>query len=210
MWSSTVTSTESPEFIAALTQRAQEGDRGAFDALASRNFGRLFGLATRICGDEQLARDAVQEAFLAAWRHIGTFRGEAAFDTWIYRITINATYRRLRRRREVPLGDELERMQARSEMNVAFRPHGTTAPRPDVELERAEIRDMISDIVQKLSPKYREAFTLRDIEGMNLLEIADATGLSVPAVKTRVHRARLQVRAALTDRWDVAPYGLTA
>jgi RNA polymerase sigma-70 factor (ECF subfamily) len=61
-----------------------------------------------------------------------------------------------------------------------------------------------------LPPKYREAFTLRDLDGMNLREIAEATGLTVPAVKTRVHRARLRVRAALTERWDVAPFGLSA
>ncbi len=199
-----------PEDVTELVRRAREGDRPAFDALASRNFGRLFGLALRICGDEQHARDAVQEALLAAWRHIGTFRGEAAFDTWIYRITINATYRRMRRRREQPLGEELERMQARSDLVTAFRPQGTPAPRPDVDLERAEIRRMIAEIVPTLPPKYREAFTMRDLEGLNLREIADMTGLTVPAVKTRIHRARLRVRAALTDRWDYAPYGLSA
>jgi len=199
-----------PAAAAELVQRAREGDRGAFDALARRNFGRLFGLAIRICGDEQFARDAVQEALLAAWRHIGSFRGEAAFDTWIYRITINATYRRMRRRREQPLGEELERMQARSDLVTAFRPAGTIASRPDVDLERAEVRRMIAEIVPTLPPKYREAFTMRDLEGLNLREIAAATGLTVPAVKTRIHRARLRVRAALTDRCDSLPYGLTA
>jgi RNA polymerase sigma-70 factor (ECF subfamily) len=178
--------------------------------LARRNFGRLFGLAMRICGDEQFARDAVQEAFLSAWRHIGSFRGEAAFDTWIYRITINASHRRMRRRRERPLGEELERLQGSVDMATAFRPMGTTPPRPDAELERAEIRRMIAEILPTLPPKYREAFTLRDLDGMNLREIAEATGLTVPAVKTRVHRARLRVRAALTERWDVAPFGLSA
>ena len=113
-------SVEEPDLdpVADLTRRAREGDRDAFEALARPNFGRLFGLAVRICGDEQFAWDAVQEAMLAAWRHIGSFRGEAAFDTWIYRITINATYRRMRRRREQPLGEELERMQARSDLAI--------------------------------------------------------------------------------------------
>jgi RNA polymerase sigma-70 factor (ECF subfamily) len=204
-------SVEEPDLdpVAGLTRRAREGDRDAFEALARRNFERLFGLAVRICGDEQFARDAVQEAMLAAWRHIGSFRGEAAFDTWIYRITINATYRRMRRRREHPLGEELERMQARSDLATAFRPAGGTASRPDENLERADLRALIAEIIPTLPRKYREAFTMRDLEELNLREIADATGLTVPAVKTRVHRARLRVRAAITERWDVLPYGLT-
>lgn len=115
----------------------------------------------------------------------------------------------MRRRREQPLGEELERMQACSALATAFRHPGATASHPDVNLERAELRAFIAQTIPTLPRKYREAFTMRDLEGLNLREIADATGLTVPAVKTRVHRARLRVRAAIADRWDVLPYGLT-
>jgi|GEM_PF-4466604 len=91
-----------------LLPAAQAGDQQAFAALLSANYSRLFGLSIRMCGDEQVAKDAVQDASLAAWRFLPGFRGNSTFSTWVYRIALNATLRRMRKRRETPVGDSLE------------------------------------------------------------------------------------------------------
>ncbi len=100
-----------------LVALAQQGDRRAYSQLGQRNYSRLFGLAIRMAGDEEVARDSIQDALLAGWRHLPGFRGGSAFSTWIYRITLNATLRRMRKRREVPVGDSLELIQGLSRID---------------------------------------------------------------------------------------------
>ncbi|MCO4769502.1 MAG: RNA polymerase sigma factor [Deltaproteobacteria bacterium] len=183
-----------------LLPLAREGDQKAFGALLEANYPRLFGLSIRMCGDEQLAKDAVQDASLAAWRHLPGFRGGSTFGTWIYRITLNATLRRMRKRREQPVGDSLELIAGLSTVEGPGVTKSEWPVRADDALERQQIRRSVMRALETLPPKYSEIFRLRDVRGMSLREISEATGLSIPAVKTRVHRARKRMRVALGGR----------
>jgi RNA polymerase sigma-70 factor, ECF subfamily len=189
-----------------LVALAREGDRRAYSQLGERNYGRLFGLAIRMAGDEEVARDSLQDALLAGWRHLPGFRGGSAFSTWIYRITLNATLRRMRKRREVPVGDSLELIQGFSTIESPAMSSGDWPVQADDALERQQIRLMVQAAVETLPPKYGEIFQLRDVRGLSLREISDVTGLTIPAVKTRVHRARRRMRDAL-GRQNREEYG---
>lgn len=185
---------------AELLPAAMGGDRRAFTELLEANLPRLHGLAMRMSGDEQIAHDALQDASLAAWRHLPGFRGNSAFSTWIYRITVNATLRRMRKRREHPVGDSLELIAGMSRVEGPAVSETEWPLQADDVLERQQIRRSVLDAMETLPPKYNEMFELRDLRGLSLQEIADVTGLSIPAVKTRVHRARRQMRQAMTGR----------
>jgi len=180
-----------------LVALARTGDRRAFSELADRNYGRLYGLAIRMSGDEQVTRDAIQDALLAAWRHLPGFRGGSAFSTWIYRITLNATLRRMRKRREVAVGDSLELIQGLSRIDSPAMSTGEWPVQADDALDRQQIRACVMAAAATLPEKYSEIFRLRDVRGLSLREISDVTGLTIPAVKTRVHRARQRMRDAL-------------
>jgi RNA polymerase sigma-70 factor (ECF subfamily) len=135
-----------------------------------------------VLGDEADAEDATQDAFVHAWRSLAAFRSDAAFSTWMYRIVTNRclNLRRARRRTE-PLPASRE----------------APASRPDRIVEaRWQVEDLKVAIAD-LSPEQRAAFVLRELEGLSYQEIADALELSVPAVKSRLHRARLEVLAAM-------------
>lgn len=185
---------------ASLLPAAMAGDGAAFSKLLEANRPRLQGLALRMSGDEQVAHDALQDASLAAWRHLPGFQGKSAFSTWIYRITVNATLRRMRKRREHPVGDSLELIAGLSQVEGPAVTETEWPLRADDAIERKQIRGSVLAALATLPPKYNEMFRLRDLRGLSLQEIADVTGLSIPAVKTRVHRARRHMRQAMTGR----------
>jgi RNA polymerase sigma-70 factor (ECF subfamily) len=175
---------------AELVGAAQGGDRQAFDELVRRTFVDTFTLARRLTGNEEDARDVVQEAYLRAWKGIGKFRGEAAFSTWLYRITANAaasSLQRGRRHRAEPFADDFEPIDTAAEQMVS---QGA---------ESAETLDHIAAALDDLPAKLRSVVVLKDVYGLSHEAIADELGISVSAAKVRLHRARRKLRDVLYD-----------
>jgi RNA polymerase sigma-70 factor (ECF subfamily) len=175
---------------AELIAAAERGEREAFDELVRRTFVDTFTLARRLTGNEEDARDVVQEAYLRAWRAIGKFRGEAAFSTWMYRITANAAASHMRKRsrqRTESIDEILEPVDVRPEAQ------------PASAAESAETLDRISVALDDLPPKLRVMVVLKDVYGLPHETIAEELGITVPAAKVRLHRARRKLRDMLYE-----------
>lgn len=177
-----------PELVTA----AQQGDQAAFGALVEKYQAMAYSLAFRMLGDSEDAADAVQDAFLNAWRALGSFQGQSAFSTWLYRLTSNACIdflRRAKRRAAVSMTVTDEDEDA---------PHETEVPderwSPERELERSEAHRAIHAGLAALSAEHREVLVLRELEGLSYQEIAQALGLEEGTVKSRIARARLALR----------------
>src|SRR5690349_10231807 len=184
----------SPE--AALVERLRRGDGAAFEELLRAHTGRLLVVARRLLGNEEDARDAVQDAFLSAFRSIDRFDGQAALGTWLHRIAVNAALTKLRSRRrhpEKPIDDLLPTFL---EDGHQARP-ARDWPEPFAALEREETRASVRRHIQELPDDYRTVLLLRDIEGLDTEEAARLLGLTAGAVKTRLHRARQALRTLL-------------
>ena len=187
----------------ALIKAAQHGDLNAFNALILRYQNLLFGIALRMLNDEDVASDAVQEALISAFSKLNSFRG-GSLRSWLARVTVNACYdemRRKRRQREVPMeqfnmdGEEVE------DMSWMIDP----AARPEEQYESFELESAIQRSLSQLTPAYREALILVDIEGLSYEEASIAARVPVGTVKSRLARARLQMRSNLQGYQDILP-----
>jgi RNA polymerase sigma-70 factor (ECF subfamily) len=179
-----------------LVSRLQRGDDLAYEQLVRAYGGRLLGVARRILHREEDARDAVQDAFVSAFRAVGTFDGGSRLITWLHRITVNASLmklRRARRRPEVALEELLPVFDADGQHADVVRDwdHGERA------VLRGEARSQVRACIERLPIGYRSVLVLRDVEEMSTEETARALGLAEGAVKTRLHRARQALRALL-------------
>ena len=175
---------------AELIGAAKGGDREAFDELVRRTFVDTFTLARRLTGNEEDARDVVQESYLRAWKAIGKFRGEAAFSTWLYRITANTSsthVQRRRRQRAEPFAEGFEPADRTAEEQVS---QGA---------ESAEALERISAALDELPAKLRTVVVLKDVYGLPHDAIADELGITVSAAKVRLHRARRKLRDTLYE-----------
>lgn len=181
----------------ALLARAQAGDTVAFEQLVERHRTQVFSLASRMLNSPEDAAEVTQEAFLAAYRHLPEFRGDSAFGSWVYRIAANFSLMRLRHRRvtseiESPL--ESPHFNERGSLIDTVADWGRNAEGQTLD---AELREAITQATEGLPPEYRQVFVLRDLEGLSYDEIATLTETSLPAVKSRLHRARLALREAI-------------
>jgi RNA polymerase sigma-70 factor (ECF subfamily) len=177
-----------------LVQRAREGDRDAFRVLVERHQRASFALAMGMLRHEADARDALQEAFLKAFRNLGHFHGDAAFSTWLYRIVTNACIDRRRRRKVTVEADDATIGAVDSSPTLAVVPRN-----PQRELERARLGERIQEALAKLPDYHRDTVVLREIEGLSYAEIAEATGVSIGTVMSRLFHARQKLQAALAD-----------
>ena len=176
----------------ALVARAQAGDREAFEQLVRRHADRVYAVARRLGLPRDAAEEVTQEAFLRAWRGIGSFRGDARFFTWLYRIAANEAKRRLER--------EPPRTLVRSlDDDVAVQPQDVREE-PYARVAHTELRQALAAAVLALPHKYRAPLILRDVEGLSTADAAAVLGLSEAALKSRLHRARAAVRRALQER----------
>lgn len=185
-----------------LVDRLRAGDEEAFETLVRIHAGRLLAVARRFLGSEEEARDAVQDAFLSAYRSLDRFEEEARLSTWLHRIVVNGALMRLRSRRrrpEEPIEKLLPRFDAGG-MSVEF-PREWKAPAQRL-LERKETRSIVRDNIEKLPDGYRAVLLLRDIEERDTEETARLLGLTAGAVKVRLHRARLALRTLLAAIFD--------
>jgi RNA polymerase sigma-70 factor (ECF subfamily) len=176
---------------AALVARAQMGDMDAFEELVMTYADRLFAVLLRMLGDRSEAEDVAQEVMLRAWRGIGGFRGNSSFFTWLYRIAINEANRSLQKTARRPLTVPVE--TGTRQIPADGREE------PSRQAEQRELRAVLAGALAGLPPDYRAALVLRDIEGLSTREAADIAGVGQAAFKSRLHQARLRVRAAVGD-----------
>ena len=180
----------------ALVARAREGDLAAFNELVNSYSRKILRLAKHITQNDEDAEDVLQETFLKAFEHLGDFQGQSKFYTWIVRIAVNESLMKLRKRksdRSVPLDEPVDTGE-----DTVVREIAVWDENPEQQYSREELGQILDEAVQGLRPAFRTVFVLRDIEELSTEETAEALGISVPAVKSRLLRARLQLREKLT------------
>lgn len=168
-----------------LVKRAKDGDFNAFDELITRYETKVYNLAYKMLGSQEDAKDVLQETFISAFKALDNFKEKSSFSTWIYRIATNASLMKLR---------------AKDSQVVSLNNQPTTIETIDWSeslsdtLDRAELKKVLDDAISSLPELYRVVFVLRDIEGLSNYETAKVLGISIGAVKSRLHRARLYLR----------------
>ncbi|MGD0214829.1 MAG: sigma-70 family RNA polymerase sigma factor [Terriglobales bacterium] len=178
-----------------LVRRAKRGDDSAFEELVRRYDRNVFRIAQHITQNREDAEDVVQEAFLKAYGNLSKFQEQSKFYTWLVRIAVNEALMKLRRRkpeRTVSLDEDVK-----TEDDSLPREVADWSPNPEQMYNQAELRDILTRTIQGLPQGFRTVFVLRDVEGLSTEETADALELSIPAVKSRLLRARLQLRERL-------------
>lgn len=181
----------------ALVERVLAGDRRAFEPLVRRHERRVYRVTLAVLGNTEDAEEAMQDAFVKAYRHLDQFRKESKFTTWLTRIAINeALQKKMSRRENVPLEEARE-----SEMLLPRRDDPWRAD-PEKLYGKQEMKRLVESAIESLDGIYRQAFVLRDVENMSAQEAAEAAGIAVAAMKSRVLRARLMVREALAAKLE--------
>lgn len=181
---------------AAVVAQARLGNASAFNELLRRYERKIFRLALHITQNREDAEDVLQESFLKAYEHLDQFQGQSKFYTWIVRIAVNQALMKLRKRksdRSVSLDETIDT----GEDNIG-REIAAWDENPEQKYSRDELNRILTSAIDGLTPIYRAVFVLRDIDGLSTEEAAEALELSVPAVKSRLLRARLQLREKLT------------
>jgi len=181
-----------------LLTRAQAGDMSAFEALVGRHEEKVYGLALRMTRSEADAAEIAQDTFLSAYQHLSEFRGEAAFGSWVHRIAANNALMRLRRQKVVDIvSDDVAGPEFTERGSLAEAPESDWSKRADDKIIEDELGRAIQAATDALPEGYREVFLLKDVEGLSYEEISEMVGISIPAVKSRLHRARLALREAI-------------
>jgi RNA polymerase sigma-70 factor, ECF subfamily len=185
---------------ADLVEALRREDPDAAERLVERYGDRVYRLAMRITGLKEDAEEAAQDALWTIARKVNMFKGESAFGSWIYRITANAAYQKLRTRKqksaEIALDDVLPSLD---DDGRHFEPMDDWSNRVDERALQGELRQVLQEAIDGLPPDYRTALVMHDVEGLSNPDIAETLGISLPAVKSRVHRSRLYVRKKLAE-----------
>jgi len=183
----------------ALVAQAKAGDQNAFAELVNRYERKIYRLAKNITRNDEDAEDVLQDAFLKAYTHLDNFKGDSKFYTWIVRIAVNEALMRLRKRktdRSVPLDEPVDLGEETVQREIAV-----WEDNPEQQYSQEEWRKILDEAVESLKPDFRTVFVLRDIEELSTEETAETLGISVPAVKSRLLRARLALRERLTRQF---------
>src|SRR4029079_5378158 len=179
----------------ALVQAAKGGDVSSFEELVRRYDRNVFRIAQHITQNREDPEAGGQDAFLKAYTNLGQFQGQSKFYTWLVRIAVNEALMKLRRRRPermVSLDEDVK-----TEEDSVPREVADWSPNPEQQYTQGELKDILSRTIQGLPASFRTVFVLRDVEGLSTEETAEALDLSIPAVKSRLLRARLQLRERL-------------
>lgn len=182
-----------------LVARIRGGDYQAFEALVSRYEGKVYRLSMRMLRNQEDAEDALQETFLQVYRGLNGFEGRSTFSTWLFRLATNVCLMKIRHRETepanlLPLEEYLPRHEEGEHPQIRDWPD-----KPEEMLLNKESREKMLEALGKLPGEYRAVFILRDIEGFSNAEAGEALGISVAAVKSRLHRARLTLRGMLSS-----------
>jgi len=197
-----------PDGELTLVKQAQAGDAAAFGELVNRYERRILRLAKRITQNDEDAEDVLQDAFLKAYENLDRFQGNSKFYTWLVRIAVNEALMKLRKRkssRTVPLDEPMETGEETVQREIAV-----WEGNPEDKYTQEELHSILEGAIQSLAPTYRTVFVLRDVEELSTEETAAALDLSVPAVKSRLLRARLQLREKLTRLFKKQPEDMLA
>ena len=181
-------------------EAARQGDQSAFEQLVHLYEKRVLALTTRMCKNPADAEEAAQEAFLSAWQGLPFFRGDASFSTWLYRLASNACVDLLRRegRRQSAAGPSLNDEEVQLEVP-------DTAPSPQEQAERSELRQQIEAGLQALTPDHRQVLLLREMHQLSYDEISQVLDVDVGTVKSRINRGRKQLRNFLLRSGNFSP-----
>ena len=178
-----------------LVKKAQKGDHKAFEQLMEEHFKKIYNIAYRMTGNPDDASDMTQEVMIKLFRNIGSFKGDSKFSTWVYRVATNTCLDELkkgRRHSHTSLNTEYDTGNGEITYEVE-----DTSPTPEEMTEKKELRSMVADAVQRLSPGHRAAIILRDIKGFSYDEIAKILNCSEGTVKSRISRARASLKEVL-------------
>lgn len=179
-----------------LVTRMKRGDGGAFEEFVRRYESKAYHLALRLTRSQEDAEEVLQDVFVTVHRKIQLFEGKSAFSSWLYRIVVNASFMKLRKNRQHPtisvedLSPQMKAMCCDGDLN-------NSGPRTDEPVLGREISKMLEGAITRLPKQYRSVFVLRDVNGLSNQEVGQILRLSVPAVKSRLHRARLMLRKKL-------------
>jgi RNA polymerase sigma factor (sigma-70 family) len=188
-------------------QHASQEHEAAFEAIMRRHNGRLFRVARAILKDDADAEDALQDAYLEAYRHLGDFRGDAQLSTWLTRIVVNQSLMRLRRQKRervvIPF-DRGDHEGEREEVDVI----DEKAEPPSRAAMRAEVRGLLEQQIDQLPVAFRTVFVMREVEDMSVEDTAECLGIPAATVRTRLFRARALLREALARDIDSATVGV--
>lgn len=179
----------------ALVRAAKQGEVSAFEQLVKRYDRNVFRIAQHITQNREDAEDVVQDAFLKAYENLDQFQGNSKFYTWLVRIAVNESLMKLRRRKTsktVSMDEDVE-----TEEGSMPREFADWSPNPEQQFGQSELSDILRKTIQGLPSSFRTVFVLRDVEGLSTEETAEMLDLSIPAVKSRLLRARLQLRERL-------------
>jgi RNA polymerase sigma-70 factor (ECF subfamily) len=185
-----------------LIARAKQRDFEAFETLIARYQDKVYRLAFRFVRNETEAKEIVQDTLLSVWRKLDSFKGDSQFGSWLFRVTANAALMRLRSQRrhaevsteELPAGFLDTQVPSYGQVTGQGE---NWSKRPDDEMQSGELRQEIQKAVDALPEIYRTVFLVRDVDGLSTEETAEALELSIPTVKTRLHRARMALREAI-------------
>ena len=178
-----------PESDHGLVQAAREGDRRALEKLLERHQGAVYRFGMKMCGEAEDAKDVLQETLFAAARTLPDFRGASSVSTWLYTIARSFCLKKRRTSKFAP--ERIESLEAQAEASSQVPDHART---PEENAAARQTRKVLEEAISALDPMYREVLVLRDVEGLPAAEVAEILGLTVEAVKSRLHRARVAVR----------------
>jgi RNA polymerase sigma-70 factor, ECF subfamily len=187
-----------------LVERARRGDAEAFEQLVSQHEKRVYNYAYRLTGNHEDASDIAQEAFVRAYMSLGEFRGDASFATWLYRIVYNASLDELRKRKRQRVTSLDEPVSPNDEEPMS-RQVATGEDGPEQALERVEIQRAVQESIMSLDEEYRAVLVMRHLHGYSYNEIADALGLNLGTVKSRLNRARFALKEKFSDLELLSP-----
>ncbi len=182
-----------------LVERLKKKDPAAMDRLVDLYGGRIYSLAMGLMKNKADAEDVLQETLLQVFEKIDTFRQEAALSSWMYRIALNFSYMKIRKNKRndyIPIEDFMPRFQ---KDGMHHRPVNNWAEKGETALLRKELQGLLKESIDSLPEKYRIILLLRDVEGFSTEEVVDMTDMTVSAVKSRLHRARLFLREKLSE-----------
>ena len=184
-----------------LVEKVKDRDQEAFAELVNRYENRCYRLAVKLTGNEMDAEEVLQDVFLNVYHKIDTFRGDSAFSSWIYRITVNTSYMKLRERKRVRSQQTSLSLEDLSPVYKSGEHYGVTdwSGEHDDPILDKELSEVLENSIAQLPEGYREVFVMRDMEGLSNNEVGKIMDLTVAAVKSRLHRSRMFLRNSLSD-----------
>jgi len=180
-----------------LVEKAKLGDTKAFEELMKRTQDKIYNLGIKFFGNKEDAADLLQETYIKAYESLPNFEGKSSFSTWLYRIATNFALMKLRKEKMKKVSiEELKELSDGSKDSIDFY---DWSENPYLHYKNEELKEILNEAINSLPPKYKTIFILHDIEGLSIQEVAKILSLSVPTVKTRIHRSRLYLREKLSE-----------